>query len=314
MQTNTAMELSPTISLPCPETGNVISVYFEKITPAIAQNFLDKNHKNNRTLKERIVRKYAQTMAKGLWHPSSAEAIRISDDGILIDGQHRLSAIIRSGRLSITMMVITGIPSCAITAIDDGEKRSLADALTIRGMPFKGSLQRVSATINSLKTIQRIIYSDGAKITRIKSSLTDLLEFHSQLPKFNESIISFNKTFKYTDMQKNFSVPVAMSCWYLFKDINREATFTLLKSFETGTPFDDLKHESPSHHVMQYVRRCRDVGNIIRVDMYMNYFIWAFLLTIKNTPSKAPRYFKDVMMINDENINKMRNKLKAIAI
>lgn len=311
---NAALKLADTISLPCPETGNVISVYFEKITPAIAQNFLDKNHKNNRNLKDKIVTQYAQTMAKGLWHPSSAEAIRISDQGILIDGQHRLNAIIRSGKLSITMMVITGIPECAISAIDDGVKRTLADAMTIKGLKFQGSMQRVSSTINTLKTFHHLIHNEGTKRSRVKTSLTDLLDFHEKLPHFNSSMNNFGKTLKYTDIQPNFSAPVAMACWYLFKDINPEATFTILKSFETGTPFDDLKHQSPSHHVMQYIRRCRDVGSIIRADVYLECFLWAFIHTVKGLPvNKAPRYYSGNLMADNADIRKMRQKLKAIA-
>ena len=96
------------ITLLCPKTKKPINVYFRKITPAMAQHYLDKNHSRNRTIKKRQVEKYCKMMAEGNWNSGNGESIKISDKGTLLDGQHRLMAVIAYGK-PVSMMVIEGI-------------------------------------------------------------------------------------------------------------------------------------------------------------------------------------------------------------
>lgn len=90
-----------------------------------------KQNTNNRKLVTRGVREYAAAMERGDWLFDGAP-VRISPEGVVLDGQHRLSAIIESGTTQ-KMLVIRGVSPDAQLVMDTGRKRTLADALTLRG-------------------------------------------------------------------------------------------------------------------------------------------------------------------------------------
>lgn len=65
------------------------------ISPDIARGFL-KNNTDNRPISMVDVQKYASDMLHGNWQMHHS-GICIGKDGVLIDGQHRLTAVIKSG-------------------------------------------------------------------------------------------------------------------------------------------------------------------------------------------------------------------------
>ncbi|HEY9368355.1 hypothetical protein [Streptomyces sp.] len=100
------------------------------VTPDLAEKWLDQNT-HNRNLREKAVMAYARDMEAGNW-AENGEAIKFGKDGTLLDGQHRLQAIALSGA-TIKMLVVTGLESRTQETMDDGRKRTLADALHLRG-------------------------------------------------------------------------------------------------------------------------------------------------------------------------------------
>lgn len=112
----------------------------ELITPKIAREILSKNT-NNRSLNNRTVEYYQDQIKRGLWE-LNGETIKIAIDGTLLDGQHRLEAVSRSG-ISIETFVARNIPNNAFTTIDTGKVRTHADFLKINGT--KGNLSQIAA-------------------------------------------------------------------------------------------------------------------------------------------------------------------------
>jgi hypothetical protein len=98
----------------------------ETITPATAKAYLEKNTAN-RNLREGFVNYLANEMITGRWKLTN-QGIAFFTDGTLADGQHRLSAVIQSGA-TIEMQVTRGMEKDAMSAIDVGAKRSIADFL-----------------------------------------------------------------------------------------------------------------------------------------------------------------------------------------
>lgn len=99
-----------------------------KIDPAMATKMLEKNAVN-RKLRPRIVECYAEDMAEGLWD-ETGEAIKFSRTGRLLDGQHRLAAIIESG-LTLELLVVTGLPDKSQGSMDQGAGRTAMQALSM---------------------------------------------------------------------------------------------------------------------------------------------------------------------------------------
>lgn len=103
-----------------------------KITPEIAKAILMKNS-HNRPLKPYVVNEYARLMRDGLWKEESGEALKFNCDGSLIDGQHRLSALIRAG-ISLNFLIVAGLDADIFEVIDQGIKRSPGDTIATLGV------------------------------------------------------------------------------------------------------------------------------------------------------------------------------------
>ena len=107
-----------------------MKVRIETITPDIARAYLAHNMVN-RAVSSNRVDAYAKTMKAGNWQ-LNGEAIRFNKNGELIDGQHRLLAIIKAG-ISVQMVVMSDIDN-SVSVYDRGRNRSVTDALVIEGM------------------------------------------------------------------------------------------------------------------------------------------------------------------------------------
>ena len=103
---------------------------FMHVTPEIASRWLKRNDRN-RNLRAQTIARYARDMEAGKWHLDGTP-IKFGPDGQLLDGQHRLAAIVKSGETILTA-VATGIDPAAQAVMDTGRARTAADALSIDG-------------------------------------------------------------------------------------------------------------------------------------------------------------------------------------
>lgn len=107
-----------------------IQAEVEVITPERAQTLLEKMDVN-RAVREGRVKSYASDLKSGNWL-LTGESIKLDNAGVLIDGQHRLLAVIESG-MDLETVVVYGIDPDAQIAMDAGAVRSLADHLKFAG-------------------------------------------------------------------------------------------------------------------------------------------------------------------------------------
>lgn len=116
------------------------------ITPSVAESYLKMNI-GNRPKKSMHVDFLAKEMREGRWM-FNGDAIRIADDGRVLDGQHRLQAIVDSGTEQKTVLV-TGLEADVFPTIDTGRPRSAGDALAISG----------HGNVNAIAAVCRLIVS-----------------------------------------------------------------------------------------------------------------------------------------------------------
>ncbi|MDK8732557.1 hypothetical protein [Bifidobacterium breve] len=107
-----------------------ITAKVETITPDIAKTMLGENV-NNRRISHDNVNMFAREMRNGEWR-FNGEAIKFSKDGRLLDGQHRLLAVIAADK-PLTTLVIRGLEDETQQTMDSGKTRTLGDVLTLRG-------------------------------------------------------------------------------------------------------------------------------------------------------------------------------------
>jgi len=96
------------------------------VTPEIALEWLKRND-HNRTFTRGTARALAAEMQRGYWK-ENGESIVFDANGVLIDGQHRLQAVLNSGH-EYLVPVITGVQAAARPTVDTGVKRTAANNL-----------------------------------------------------------------------------------------------------------------------------------------------------------------------------------------
>lgn len=109
---------------------------WEEVSPQRAAKWLEKHNPKNRNLRRHTVIAFAADMTRGAWSPTH-QGIAFDTDGNLIDGQHRLAAIVKSG-VTLSFLIcrdvpkrIAGVKGDVMDAIDRGNARSIADVLKL---------------------------------------------------------------------------------------------------------------------------------------------------------------------------------------
>lgn len=125
-----AEEKDPTMTLKSLKTS-AIKASVQTVTPEDAVEILATANTSNRALNKEIVQAYSEDINKGAW--LIAEPIMFDTQGMLIDGQHRLAAIIESGSPQ-EMLIATGYEPSVRLLIDTGKRRNANDALDIAGI------------------------------------------------------------------------------------------------------------------------------------------------------------------------------------
>lgn len=115
------------------------------IGPEEARQLLAANYEGNRRISRGRVQHYAEMMARGAWVDYSPAPIVIDEYGRLIDGQHRLAAVIESGRSFYFLVVRASAETYRV--LDNNYKRSWAERYGLRDTPKIAEVSRLFASL-----------------------------------------------------------------------------------------------------------------------------------------------------------------------
>lgn len=118
---------TPAIERPPAVKDNAAQVYM--VGPDLAAQWLELN-KRNRDTRDSIVAKYAADMLAGRWK-LVGDAVQFDTGSNIINGQHRLWAVVESG-CTVPLLVMFDCDPESIDVMDDHLKRSLRDVAKIR--------------------------------------------------------------------------------------------------------------------------------------------------------------------------------------
>jgi len=190
------------------------------ITPETALKLLE-NNVMNRPLSEKHVNNIAAALLRGEWI-LNGDAIRLSKCGKLLDGQHRLNAVVRSG-VSIDTIIIDGLDVSSFHTIDVGRKnRGAADVLAISGESNYCALSNALLVIWMLENNEKSPYG-GQKIT--VAQVEETLER-------NPLIRNYLTTSK--EIKTLMSVGVFSAIHYLYSIEHKEKADDFYEKFSTG--------------------------------------------------------------------------------
>lgn len=118
-----------------------VTVHFWTATPEWARTVLEERNGRNRPIRRNKLSLLVAALERGEYRFNS-NGIAFDDSGQLLDGQHRLTAVVESG-VSIPVLVVNGLDASAQDVMDTGAARMLADQLHIRGVTRSKNLASV---------------------------------------------------------------------------------------------------------------------------------------------------------------------------
>ena len=107
------------------------------ITVAEAQALLDRSNHYQRRIKKGTVAQYRGDMEAEAWVSAVCPPILLSEDGQIIDGQHRLTAQVAANKDMLWDVKV--VDPSSIVVVDTGNPRSLADTLDVIGFGGGGA-------------------------------------------------------------------------------------------------------------------------------------------------------------------------------
>ncbi|MDT0401133.1 hypothetical protein [Streptomyces edwardsiae] len=141
------------------------------VSPEIAT---DARNTGNRPLSKAAVQRLVGRMDRGEWQLTH-QGIAFDEDGVLIDGQHRLAAIAKAG-ISVSLTVTHGVPRTAFTVMDTGRKRTGRDALALTGEANATHLAAALRGLHLYLNAPNSSWSGGSSVTSNDQPLTMLDE------------------------------------------------------------------------------------------------------------------------------------------
>ena len=121
----------------------------EEITPERAAEMLATNYINNRRIRKSVVSRFKADIVDGRWNEDISlvdQPIAFSNTGFLINGQHRLRAILESG-MTVYAWCVYGVPEELYNYFDGGVTRSVPDIINVPNATGAATIGKVMYAI-----------------------------------------------------------------------------------------------------------------------------------------------------------------------
>jgi hypothetical protein len=185
----------------------------QRITPGKAEQLLAANT-TNRPLSRSTVRSFAEAMRRGDWLVTH-QGIAFDTNGVLVDGQHRLAAVIEAD-MPVEMTVFTEVEPDTFDVLDTGKRRNAADVLAIEGEKSTTMLAAMVRTVWLYRNRPDASWSGGAAgVTN--HQIVQTLEAN---PKIREFVATGERIAAETGMIKS----AAGAASYLVEQANKKAS------------------------------------------------------------------------------------------
>jgi hypothetical protein len=214
----------------------------EKVTPEIADKLIKTQRLNRRVAPSRVL-EYARRMEQNEW--ALSDALKFDDSGALIDGQHRLLAVCRSG-LSYWFPLIAGYPRHSQDVLDLGLNRTVAQI---------GQLQGLGTTTHHV-SIVRALFLPLPNYTGNTSMLSSPQKVLGLLVQHQEAVCFAAKTFGSRPLKYAPIRAIVARAWY---HENHKRLEEFLNVFDTG--YSQGKEDSAAIALRNTLLKMREKGD-----------------------------------------------------
>lgn len=210
-------------------TKEQISAKVVSINPDLAKQWLESLDEIQRPLKINHVKFLASEMKNGRWE-LTGEPIIFSESGSLLNGQHRLNAIILS-EVSVKMLVVQGAKKESYHKMDAGVSRSAADVVSAYGYKNSSTLSSTARLVIAYQQSEKL----GGHLNKGKIS-NDLVLNWIKTSGITDEMIKYaqNSSREFRGIRK-----VEMAAMKFIHDgINKKDSDTFWNSLVTGVGID----------------------------------------------------------------------------
>lgn len=209
----------------------------EMIDPVKAMNWLETNKFENRRVDDRNVDKIARDIKNKKWI-YDGNPIRFDTKGNVLDGQHRLWAIVKANR-TVKSLVVRGLADEAVNVIDTGKTRSNADIMHFQGFVNTSTLAAVARLYFGYKEVGGDMNVWAGKPAQRRYTANELLAI---VDKERKLIGAVSETASFSVTNKMLGRSTAAFCFYLFDRSDYLMAGNFYHKFEKG---NDLQEGSP---------------------------------------------------------------------
>jgi hypothetical protein len=215
-----------------------INVNIETVTPELARAWLGQNERN-RPRRKTQVQNLAEIIRRGEWQ-INGDPIRFAEDGTLLDGQHRLHAVVEAD-IAISTIVIRGLPAETQHTMDNGLRRALSDALSLAG---EKNASNLAAACNLIH-----VWAQGDAVLRSRTGFRlSAPQAFALLEKYPEIRVAVQEATRIrSKMNNTIRGSILAACWFRFSTLDQtdcEDFFTRLadgENLHSGDPIYTLR-------------------------------------------------------------------------
>lgn len=157
------------------------------ITPEMAKVWLEYHNGGNRNIKPGIVSKYARDIKEGSWRLTH-QCIAFDSSGNLVDGQHRLSAVVMANQsIQAYVAKYDSVESSMKLPIDMQAKRSVFEVLKIsrRDQETASAIFRAVTSMQTLPTmieIESVVKASRDLLDIVHGCISNTVKYRSAAP------------------------------------------------------------------------------------------------------------------------------------
>ena len=218
--------------------------------------------KTNRKLRPRLVERYATEMSSGHWK-AGASTIKFNSDGELIDGQHRLNAIIQSGK-TVEFDVRRELDPDVFMVLDTGGTRSPGDMLHVAGFQYTSNIASAIRQASSILEVEAGVVNPQS-MGKKKITPAILLEWAQE---HEEELVEACRETMTKDAKVVCSPPSLFAALYfLFAQYNRKACREFFQTLTQGIGFEHGNHD-PLYQLRKQLLSFKSHKNMRRPSYY----------------------------------------------
>lgn len=242
--------------------GNTASEMYTEVvtvTPELAAEWLKRNT-DNRALRKWHVDSLAAAILRNEW-VLTHQGVAFSTDGRLLDGQHRLAAIVKAGQ-PVQIAVARNVVDLAFKTIDQGIKRTLSDVFGVDNRIMEPVRAACSVYYGSSRTTPdrvEAIYKSG-----LGATITEIIGFCGTSRKvFSSASFKLGAAIQIMDgSDKGYVLSQYKAMINFDIDNMSEASKSILKQVQQGTCLSKHRGDLLARSLVVFDPARRDVTKI----------------------------------------------------